>query len=45
MKQGWATAIETSAQGGTPLELFFSQLDEYQARPQSEAQEPRTPSH
>lgn len=33
MTRGWATAIETNAHGGTPLELFFSLLDEYRARP------------
>jgi hypothetical protein len=33
MALGWATAIEANAQGGTPLELFFSLLDEYRTRP------------
>jgi hypothetical protein len=38
MALGWATAIEANAQGGTPLELFFSLLDEYRARPRSDSQ-------
>ena len=32
---GWATAIEENAGDSTPLDLFFSLLDEYRARPGS----------
>jgi len=35
MALGWATAIEANAQGGAPVELFFSLLDEYRAMPRS----------
>ena len=35
MALGWAAAIEANTQDGAPLELFFSLLDEYRARPRS----------
>lgn len=31
MVGGWATVIEENAQGTSPLELFFSLLDDYRA--------------
>ena len=33
MALGWATAIEMNAADRAPLDLFFSLLDEYRARP------------
>lgn len=41
MALGWAAAIEANAQGGAPLELFFSLLDEYRAMPRFGSQSPK----
>jgi hypothetical protein len=36
MAEGWAAAIEAHAGSDSPIELFFSLLDEYRSRPEAE---------